>query len=93
MRSLETDGEKERKEITQVKNFDFGIIGGLAFEIKAPTGHIFLDLRCSYGLIDMMEKLEGYIPAYDDPDTNLSRNMSVTFSVGYRFQDLFNHNR
>jgi hypothetical protein len=89
IKCVEFNGEKNEEDLSQVKSYDFGLILGFAFDFDLSAGQIILDLRASYGLMNMMDKMEGIIPPYDSPEGEMARNVNVVFTVGYRFQDLF----
>ena len=61
----------------EFRRFDAGATANLGFGVKAGPGHIFLDVRYNYGLMDIQQpekKPEGYKPHHN-------RNLDVC--VGY----------
>jgi len=81
----EVEGKKEKSKVSNVNNFDFGIVAGYSFDIGLPTGDLIIDFRTSYSLINMMNVDDGYIPWYYGPSEEYARNVSITLTVGYRF--------
>ena len=88
-KSLEINGDKEVSDFSQVKAYDLGLIFGFAFDIDLSKGQILLDMRLGYGLMNSIEKLDNYIRRYGKPETELARNLDITFSAGYRWGSLF----
>lgn len=85
-RITEIDGERIEEKPTNVKNGDFGLIGGLSFDFDIPKGQLIADLRFNYSLMNIMYPIDGYIPSYDGPDKERARNVSIVLLLGYRFQ-------
>jgi len=79
----------EKSDMTRVRPSDFGIIGGYSMDFKIPSGQLSCELRTSYGLTNMMDRIEGYIPYYYGPEKEKARNISVVLMVGYRFSKGF----
>ncbi len=87
-RITEIDGNRIEENATNVKNGDFGLIGGLSFDFDMNKGQLVTDLRFNYSLINIMYPIDGYIPAYDGPDLDeeRARNVSIALLIGYRLQ-------
>jgi hypothetical protein len=87
-RITEIDGNLTEQKATNVKNGDFGLIGGLSFDFDMNKGQLVTDLRFNYSLKNIMYPVDGYIPAYDGPDLDeeRARNVAIALLIGYRFQ-------
>jgi len=64
-------------EILKVNDFDFGIAGGLGFNI---TSHYFVQARGVYGLTEVTKKTQ-----IAQVDSFVVKNRIVQLSVGYKF--------
>ena len=73
--------------MSNVKDFDFGIVSGFSVDFTQPSGQLILDFRISYSLMNMMNHLEGYIPWYYGPSQEYARNISISLTAGYRFSN------
>ncbi len=85
VRVTEVEGQKEKTKMSNVKNGDFGIILGYSLDLDLPSGQVVIDLRGSYSLINLMDRLDGYIQWYYGPSKEYVRNVVISLSVGYRF--------
>ncbi len=85
-RITEYDGEQTIESMNNVRDFDFGLTFGFGYDFNLAQGaSIMTDLRCNYGLMNMMDYAEGHIPDYDGPTNTKARNLSLMLMVGYRF--------
>ncbi len=89
-RITKIDGERVEENPSNVKNGDFGLIGGLSYDFDMPNGQLIAELRFNYSLINIMYPIDGYIPSYDGPDLDeeRARNVSLALLIGYRFQNI-----
>jgi len=58
---------------------------GYCWDIGRNPGQVYIDIRCSYSMINMMKVIEG-LPKYNDPDKELARNASIILSLEYYMQ-------
>jgi hypothetical protein len=84
-KSIETNNIMKKEDFPTVKNYDLGIIGGMAFDFDLKKGQVIIDIRASYSLINTMDKMDASIPPYRSPDKDKARNTCITFSLGYRW--------
>ena len=87
-RITEFDGDRIEENMENVKTTDFGLTFGFGYDFELPKGEIVIDLRCNYGLIDMMEYTDGHIPDYDGPAKERAQNVSILVMFGYRFSNI-----
>ena len=85
VRIAEVESEREKTIISNVKNIDFGLVTGYSVDFNLFSRKMLFDLRCSYGLMNMMNTIAGYIPSYYSPSKEYARNVSITLTAGYRF--------
>ena len=85
----EIEGQKRKAEVSNVKDFDFGIVGGYFMEIGLTRGDLLIDVRSSFSLNNMMNYVDGYIPKYYGPSKEYARNINISLSIGYRFTNLW----
>lgn len=69
-------GITEKQEKDNVNFLDFGMIGGYSWDIGEEPGHMFIDLRSSFSLINIMQTLDG-TPMYTGPEKEFVRNMTI----------------
>ena len=84
-RIIEIQGHREKSEMTNINQTDFGVIAGFAFDFNLASRKMLINLRSSYSLFNMMDRIDGYIPMYDGPKKEYARNASITLSVEYHF--------
>ena len=84
-RITQVEGQREKSEMTNIKQTDFGLIAGYIFDFNLASRNILIDLRSSYSLINMMDRIDGYIKMYNGPKKAYARNISITFSIAYNF--------
>ena len=92
VRITEFEGQKEKNNVSNVKDFDFGIIGGYSLDFGLFSGRMLVDLRCGFSLVNIMEPLDGYIPWYFNASTEYVRNVNISITVGYRFLNVWSKN-
>lgn len=90
VRHLKVEGIKATNKVHNVKNEDIGVIIGFSLERNFSAGVANIDLRIGYSLINMMDPVEGHFAEYNKTPEAYARNINVTFSVGYLFEDIFN---
>lgn len=88
-RITEMEDLREKTEVTNLKQTDLGVIAGYAFDFNLASKKMLLEIRTGYSLINMMDRIDGYIPSYNRPKNEYARNISITVSALYRFDDLF----
>ncbi len=87
-RITEIEGQQEKVAMTNMRQFDFGVIAGYAFDFNLASRKVLLELRTSYSLVNMMDRIEGYAPSYYGPRNEYARNISITLSVQYLFSEI-----
>ena len=85
----EFEGQREKTNMSNVKGYDFGIIGGYALDFDLLSGQMVIDLRCSYSLVNIMDPIEGHLPWYYGPTKDYARNVNISLTVGYRFLNIW----
>lgn len=88
MRVTEIEGERRRIKMPNVKNSDLGVSAGYSIDFKLFSRQMILDLRCSYSLINMMDRITGYVPWYYGPSKEYARNINISFTAGYLFTNI-----
>lgn len=83
------EGQENKIEMQNVKNYDAGIIGGMSFDFDVNRGQIVTDLRTSYSLVNIMSYVDGNKPEYNGPENEKAKNVAITVLVGYRFTELW----
>jgi hypothetical protein len=89
VRVTEVEGEREKVRISNVKNTDFGVVTGYSIDFNLFSKQIILDLRCNYSLINMMDRIAGYVPWYYGPSKEYARNINISLTAGYRFTNIW----
>lgn len=87
-RVTEFEGEKEKLKMSKVKRLDFGVIAGLSLDFDVAGKPLIIDFRTSYSYLNMMERLDGFIPWYYGSSKEYVRNISISLTVGYQFLQL-----
>jgi hypothetical protein len=77
-------GNQEKESFSNVNNFDFGVAGGFTWDLSQPFEKFMLDFRCSYGLINCMQPIEGSIAAYNGPDKEYARNVNIIVAIIFK---------
>jgi hypothetical protein len=77
------EGVTDKMDMSNVKNSDFGLIGGYAFDFNMLSRKMLIDFRASYSLINMMDKIEGNLPLYLGSNKDYARNISIALTVQY----------
>jgi hypothetical protein len=80
---IQGTNKKEDKE--NVKNYDFGLTAGYNWDIGRSPGHLFLDVRSGYGLINMMNLLEPAVADYPELPKEYARNVNILVAIEYLF--------
>ena len=83
-RVTRVDGVWEKEKVNNVNRFDFGGILGYSMEVGRKPNKTFIDIRCSYSLINSMNLLEGSIPAYLGPEKEYVRNVAIILAFEYK---------
>ena len=86
------NGEKEKSKLSRINKTDFGIIVGCSADFDLANAQLTLDLRGSYSLVNMMDKIAEGVPWYYSPTESYARNVSFAFTIGYRFLNLWPKN-
>jgi hypothetical protein len=89
MRVTEIEGERVKGKIPNIKNTDFGLVTGYSIDFKLFSQQIIFDLRCSYSLINMMDRITGYVPWYYGPSKEYARNINMLCTVGYLLTNIW----
>jgi hypothetical protein len=84
-RITEMEGSREKTEVTNLKQTDLGVIAGYAFDFDLASKKMLLEVRTGYSLINMMDRIDGYISSYSGPKNKYARNISITVSAQYQF--------
>jgi len=74
---------KEETSLDNVTRIDYGFLLGLGGEYDLGSGRVFLELRSSLGLKNMMTVPSGTIRLYDEKDS--IRNFNFSVLIGYGF--------
>jgi len=75
--------EEINGEVSNVNNFDYGIVFGIVTEFSAWNGELIFDLRINLGFTNVLSQPDDFISLYDDPGTVKTR--AITLMTGYRF--------
>lgn len=67
-----------------VSIIDMGIISGYSWDIGKDPGSLFIDIRCSYSLLNMMQTLDG-APSYNTSTKEYARNITILLAIEYMF--------
>lgn len=89
VRLTEIEGIKEKTNVPNVKNADFGIITGFSIDLDLLHNQLLFDLRMGYSLINMMDTLPGSVPSYYGPSKEYARNITISLTAGYRFGEIW----
>jgi hypothetical protein len=89
MRVTEVEGERGKVKMSNVKNADFGLVTSYSIDFNLFSKQIIFDLRCSYSLINMMDRITGYVPWYYCPSKEYARNVIISLTAGYRFTNIW----
>ena len=87
VRVTKIEGERNKTKMNNVKASDFGVIAGYSMGFKVPDGLLDVDLRASYSLFNMMDPLSGHVPSYKGPSKAYVRNVNISLTTGYRFDN------
>jgi hypothetical protein len=79
----EVEGVRERTAIANARSMDLGIVAGYAVDFQLPKGQLEVAFRTTFSLVNMMDRIEGDIPAYYGPSRDYARNINVSILVGY----------
>lgn len=85
VRVTEIDGKKNKTPMPNVKNADFGLVAGFSADFYLFSGQMVVDLRGSYSLVNMMDRIDGYVPSYYGSKKEYARNVSISLTVGYQY--------
>jgi hypothetical protein len=77
--------QKNTQTLKQVHDTDWGIILSLLLEMNHDKDKINFELRTTYSLFNMMDRIEGYIPMADGPKRAYARNVSLGIHLAYCF--------
>jgi hypothetical protein len=88
-KTIKIEEYQDKEAMSNVKNFDFGIAAGLGYVFDLRQGSIVIDFRVTYGLIDMMQPIEGFVPEYNGTEKIMAKNLIIALTVGYRFLNLW----
>lgn len=81
----EIEGDKQKQKKDNVNRLDLGILGGYSWDMSSLMEQVFLDVRFSYSLINMMKQLEPFIPVYPGLAKEYARNVNIVFAIEYLF--------
>jgi len=84
-RVREINGAKRKDDMSNINRIDFGVLTGLSYDFKLFQSRYVLDLRTEYSLINMMDRLEGFVPRYYGPAEERVRNVNIALTLGYYF--------
>jgi len=90
-RITEIEGQRNKSKMNNIKQADFGIIAGFVFDFNLVSRKMLIDLRSSYSLINMMDRVDGYIPLSNGPKQEYARNISVILSINYQLYNFKNN--
>ena len=89
VRVIELEGEKDKTDMSNVKDIDFGVVAGYSLDLDLPSGQMIVDLRFGYSLINTMTPIDGNIPWYYGPSNEYVRNITISLTAGYRFLNIW----
>ena len=84
----EIEGMRNKTIMPNVKNTDLGIACAFSTDFDFLSGQMVIDLRTSYSLVNMMDRIDGFIPSYYGAKKEYARNVCISLSIGYRFLNL-----
>jgi len=90
-RITKIDSKLEKTPISNLRHIDFGITAGIFSGFDLSKGQITIDFRCSYSLLNMMDRIDGYIPSYYGPKKEYTRNVCMSLTVGYKFNNIWSN--
>jgi hypothetical protein len=68
-RTLDFGEESNTQSVSGIKNFDYGLVFALVFELADFPASPMLELRFNLGLANTMQQSKEYISLYKDPGT------------------------
>ena len=80
-RTLNIWEESSTKSISGVKNFDYGLVFAINFELAELSLSPMLEIRFNWGLANTMEQPEEFISLYDDPGTVRLYSLSLVTGI------------
>ena len=83
IRIIETDNSKIKEKMPNIRNFDLGVTVSLSYNFSLYNKKLVIDLRTSYGLVNILDFEERFIPQYYAPTDDLARNVYNVFTLGY----------
>lgn len=87
VRYIDADDQIHREKMSNIKRIDWGVAASISYNFTIQQNKFIIDLRTTYGLIDMMEFADGYLKKYYGPDEGRARNVNIALTLGY----LLNH--
>jgi hypothetical protein len=90
-RITKIDSKLEKTPISNLRHIDFGITAGIFSGFDLSKGQITIDFRCSYSLFNMMDRIDGYIPSYYGTRKEYARNVCMSLTVGYKFNNIWSN--
>lgn len=87
-RITEVDGIREKTSLSNMRPVDFGLAAGFGTAFHVARGQLVLDFRATYSLVNVMDRVEGYVPDYYGSNDAYARNMSIVLTLGYRFKKI-----
>lgn len=73
---------KTKSTVENVRSIDAGCVIGYSWDLGRNPNHLYIDLRGSYSLRDMMDVLDGPSKYYG-PEEKLARNISIIVALEY----------
>jgi len=82
-RIVKVDKVSESENMININNYDWGIAAGISYSFSINKSQFIVDYRLSYGLVDVMEFIDDYIPEYYGPKEEKARNVDNALTLGY----------
>ena len=82
-KQIKLSDEEINGNISNVSNFDYGVVFGIGAEFAAWDGELIIDLRINWGFANVLSQPDDFIRISDDPGTVKTR--AITLMIGYRF--------
>jgi hypothetical protein len=82
-RYIHAEDQVQEEEMVNIKNLDWGLAASISYNFTIQQNRFVIDFRTTYGLIDMMEYIDGYVKEYYGPNEGRARNVNIALTFGY----------
>lgn len=83
VRCIEADNQIHKDKMPNIKNIDLGIAASISYNFTIHQNIFIVDLRTTYGLNNMMNYTEDFVPEYYGPNKEYARNVNIALTFGY----------